>query len=70
MTAAAIPRPQTDEYATYYGNYIRKVPEGDLLALLAAQIGDTLRLLRGIPEARGRIATRPANGASRKSSGT
>lgn len=53
MTAAAIPRPQADEYATYYGNYISKVPEGDLLALLATQIGDTLQLIRGIPEARG-----------------
>ena len=53
MTAGVIPRPQADEYATYYGNYISKVPEGDLLALLATQIGDTLKVLRGIPEARG-----------------
>lgn len=53
MTAGVIPRPRADEYATYYGNYISKVPEGDLLALLATQIGDTLKLFRGIPEARG-----------------
>jgi hypothetical protein len=53
MTAGAIPRPQADEYAAYYGNYISKVPEGDLLALLSTQIDDTLKLLRSIPEARG-----------------
>ena len=53
MTASVISRPQADEYATYYGNYISKVPEGDLLAMLATQVGDTLTLIRGIPEARG-----------------
>lgn len=53
MTASVISRPQADEYATYYGNYISKVPDGDVLALLATQIGDTLKLIESIPEARG-----------------
>lgn len=53
MTASVISRPQADEYATYYGNYIGKVPDGDLLAMLATQVGDTLKLIRDIPEARG-----------------
>lgn len=53
MTASVISRPQADEYATYYGNYIGKVPDGDLLAMLATQVGDTLQLIRDIPEARG-----------------
>lgn len=53
MTTVLIARPQPDEYATYYGGYISRVPEGDLLAMLGAQVGDTLALLRTIPEARG-----------------
>lgn len=53
MTASVISRPQADEYATYYGNYIGKVPDGDLLAMLATQVGDTLKLIREIPEPRG-----------------
>lgn len=48
-----IARPGTDEYAPYYGTYIGKVPEGDLRALLATQLGETLALIRSIPEARG-----------------
>ena len=53
MTAGAIPRPQADEYSTYYGNYISNVPDGNVLGLLATQVEDTLALLRGIPEVRG-----------------
>jgi hypothetical protein len=56
MTAAAtappIARPQTDEYIPYYGKYISLVPEGDLVETLRAQIGDTLALVRAIPEQR------------------
>ena len=53
MTTAVIARPQPDEYAPYYGGYISRVPEGDLLAMLGVQVDDTLALLRSIPEARG-----------------
>lgn len=53
MPAVTIARPQPDEYAPYYGAYISRVPEGDLLELLAGQIGETVGLLRSIPEARG-----------------
>jgi hypothetical protein len=53
MTAAMIARPLPDEYAPYYGGYISRVPEGDLLAMLGAQVGEMLTLLRSIPEARG-----------------
>lgn len=49
----AIPRPSADEFAPYYGRYINAVPDGDVLALLERQIGETLALLRTIPEARG-----------------
>jgi uncharacterized damage-inducible protein DinB len=53
MTAALIARPGTDEYAPYYGTYIGKVPDGDLRAMLASQLAETLALVRSIPESRG-----------------
>ncbi|HTR21089.1 MAG TPA: DinB family protein [Gemmatimonadales bacterium] len=52
----AIPRPGADEYASYYGKYIDRVPEaggeGALVDLLGRQIGETQALLAGLPEAR------------------
>ena len=53
MADVMIARPQPDEYASYYGGYISRVPEGNLLAMLSNQVDDTLALLRSIPEARG-----------------
>jgi len=53
MAAPQIARPAEDEYAPYYGRYISRVPEGDVLELLATQIGDTRALIRSIPESRG-----------------
>lgn len=43
-------RPANDEYLPYYGRYIQRVPEGDVVATLRSQIGETLALLRGLPE--------------------
>jgi uncharacterized damage-inducible protein DinB len=51
-TAVPIARPQTDEYTPYYGKYISLVPDGDLVEILRTQIGETLSLLRAIPEER------------------
>jgi len=53
MAAPQIARPAEDEYAPYYGRYISRVPERDVLELLATQIGDTRALIRSIPESRG-----------------
>ena len=53
MAAPQIARPTEDEYAPYYGRYVSRVPEGDVLELLATQIGDTRALIRSIPESRG-----------------
>jgi uncharacterized damage-inducible protein DinB len=56
MTATAdarTTRPAPDEYAPYYGTYIGKVAEGDVVAALKGQITDTLAYLRAIPESRG-----------------
>ena len=53
MTTGAAPRPAAEEYDPYYANYIARVPEGDLSAILERQLGDTLDLVRSIPEERG-----------------
>jgi len=52
MTAAAIPRPAAAEYAPYYGRYIDKVPDGDLLRMLADQARETQALLAGLSDAK------------------
>ena len=43
-------RPANDEYLPYYSRYIQRVPEGDVVSTLNSQIGETLALLRGLPE--------------------
>lgn len=43
-----IPRPSADECAPFYQKYIDRVPDGDLLTLLADQFQDTMALLRPI----------------------
>ena len=51
-TGAPIARPETGEYIPYYHKYITLVPDGDVVDTLRSQIGDTVALLRTIPEAR------------------
>lgn len=46
-----IARPDTDEFAPYYGNYINKVTEPDVVALLVALKKSTGGLLAGLSEA-------------------
>ena len=57
MTATAAEhhstRPAADEFAPYYGTYITKVPDGDVVRTLHGQIAQTLEYLRAIPESRG-----------------
>jgi hypothetical protein len=45
-------RPATTEFAPYYGRYIERVPDDDLLATLSRQHDDTQTLLKSIPPAR------------------
>lgn len=46
-------RPTAQEYAPYYGRYVERVPDGDVVATLVRQ-GESLgALLDGLPEARG-----------------
>ncbi|MDQ2807316.1 MAG: DinB family protein [Chloroflexota bacterium] len=53
-------RPDTTEYAPYYANYVRQVPEGDIQTLLGEQVAQVHDLLRGISEAQ--AEARPAPG--------
>jgi len=46
-------RPAADEYNAYYDRYITKVPDGDIVQILATQIASTLQLLESIPESKG-----------------
>ena len=41
-------RPSPDEHAAQYGRYLALVPDGDILATLAAQARETAALLRGL----------------------
>jgi hypothetical protein len=43
-------RPAADEYAEWYAGYVKLVPEGDIVAILATQLEDTLALLRELNE--------------------
>lgn len=45
-------RPAPEEYAPFYGTYVNAVPDGDVLALLAQQLEDTLALLDTVPRER------------------
>lgn len=42
MSAA---RPQSTEYAEYYGRYVDRVPDGDIVAILRAQLVETSAIL-------------------------
>jgi hypothetical protein len=53
-------RPDPSEYTLYYGQYIARVPDGNLLEGLATQHEATQRLLCDLPEAR--ALYRPAAG--------
>jgi uncharacterized damage-inducible protein DinB len=44
-------RPSSDEFAPYYGKYITRVPDGDLIATLEEQLPATIELLDRFDEA-------------------
>lgn len=48
ITAGAT-RPAKSEFLPFYERYIARVPEGDVVATLTTQIGETLELLRSLP---------------------
>lgn len=46
MSTVTIARPAADEHSAYYGKYVERVPDGDLVSLLREQIVETAALLR------------------------
>ena len=46
-------KPETTEYATYFGRYISLVPDGNIVATLEQQNKATLELLGGLSEEQG-----------------
>ena len=45
-------RPKSDEHIEYYSRYIARVPDGDIVARLESQLGETLSFLKSIPESK------------------
>ena len=54
-----IPRPAADEHDPYYGKYIDRVPDGDLIQLLGSQIRDTISALSTVTPDREDFAYAP-----------
>ena len=52
-------RPESTEYASYYGKYVMLVPDGDLTATLSRQLDATLALLSSLPEQRADFSYAP-----------
>ena len=52
-------RPEASEYFEYYGLYIDKVPEGEILSILESELGETLNLLDGLPVERANYRYEP-----------
>jgi uncharacterized damage-inducible protein DinB len=59
MSTILIPRPRADEHIEYYGRYIAKVPEGDLISMLREQAVETMTLLQDLPPAKADYAYAP-----------
>ena len=59
MSNALIGRPDSTEYAEYYGRYVGLVPEDNLCAAMAEQSEATLDFLRAIPESSGDLRYAP-----------
>jgi hypothetical protein len=61
-------RPESNEYAPYYGKYVSLVPDGDVLVTLEKQLPETLALLAR-PEADGDIRYAPGKWSVKESLG-
>ena len=59
MIQPAFRRPDESEYLAYYQRYVALVPDGHILATLAAQNKETLALLHGLPEEKGAFRYAP-----------
>lgn len=53
MTASTLVRPADHEYAPHYAGYVARVPDGDIMTLLARQMEETSAFLAGLTETQG-----------------
>ena len=51
MNTRVVGRPEPDEIPSHYVGYIKRVPELDPVVVCAAQIEETVAMLRGLSEA-------------------
>jgi len=49
-------RPETNEFAPYYNNYVSLVTDGPIATVLKAQPGELSRLISGLPDEKGTFA--------------
>ncbi len=61
MTSLNPGRPGPDEYLAYYGQYINRVPDGNILDLLARQLDTTCTLLTPLAPAQANFRPKPAD---------
>lgn len=61
MTPINPGRPEPDEYLAYYGQYIKRVPDGNLFALLAVQSENTCTLLASLSPERANFRPKPTD---------
>ena len=52
-------RPQTTEYAPYFGKYVMQVPDGDFLETIETQLDDMQGLLQPLSDAQGDFRYEP-----------
>lgn len=53
-------KPETDEYASYYGKYISLIDDDDIVAALEGQLDATVACLRGLSEEQGNSRYEPS----------
>lgn len=59
MAAATVARPDSSEYAPFYGGYISAVPNGDLIDVLERQGEEAAALFGGVDEEKSRYRYAP-----------
>jgi hypothetical protein len=52
-------RPDSTEYAPYYTKYVDLVPEEDIVSAMQSQLGETIGLLKGIPDREAHVHHHP-----------
>lgn len=59
MSTTTIPRPKADEHHEYYGKYVSRVPDGDLVSHLREQSIETVAMLQSLSPERANYAYGP-----------